>query len=62
MNKPYVTASHGMRGHYAVMLVWNEDHGGFYEPYNTGETCATREEALEDAKAWAEAENVEYRP
>lgn len=60
-HKPYVTISQGGNGFYAVLCTWNEEHGGFYEPYNKGDTLRTREEAIEDAKDWAKAENVEYR-
>jgi hypothetical protein len=59
---PYVTTTSGMRGRFAVLLAWNEEQGGFYEPMATGETCATFEEAQQYAKDWAEAEEVEYRP
>ncbi|WEL95580.1 hypothetical protein [Xanthomonas phage vB_XooS_NR08] len=57
----YVTVTSGMRGYFAVYLKWNPEHGGFYEPWNTGETCRNHAEAVADAKAWAQAEEVEYR-
>lgn len=61
-NKPFVGVTHGMRGWFAVLYVWNEEHGGFYEPWNSSDfSYATREGAEKDAKVWAEAEDVEFR-
>lgn len=61
-HKPYVTVTNGLRGFFAVLVCWNEEMDG-YEPWNTSDASyAAREGAEEDAKAWAEAENVEYRP
>ena len=58
---PYITTTEGMSGHFAVMLWWNPDMGGFWEPWDTGiGRFATREEAAEEAKQWAEAEELEY--
>lgn len=66
MNKDYpthISVSHGMSGYFAVMLCWNSEHGGFYEPWTTGiGRYATKEEAEEEAKQWAEDEEMEYRP
>ena len=63
---PYVTTTTGMRGYFAVLMCWSEypEEGiaGFYEPYNTGITCKDHETAVASAKAWAEAEEIEYRP
>ncbi len=59
---PYVTVTHGMSGYFAVMLWWNPETGGFYEPWNTGVgRYPTRAEAETEAAQWAEAEGVEYR-
>ena len=58
----YITVTQGMSGYFAVMLWWNPDMGGFYEPWNTGVgRYPTREEAETEAKQWAEAEGVAYR-
>lgn len=49
-------------GYFAVMYWWNPEHGGFWEPWQTGiGRYATREEAVEEGKAWAEAEDIEFR-
>ena len=61
MYEAYITVTTGMRGIFPVMMTWNENHNGFYEPYSTGETCKDFDEAVIDAKAWAGAENIEYR-
>jgi hypothetical protein len=59
----YVGVSYGGSGHFAVYMKWNTDHGGFYEPWNTGHgRYRTPDGAHAEAKAWAEAEGVEYRP
>lgn len=55
----FVTTTHGMRGWFAVMM---EHNGTFAEPVNTGiNSYRTRDEAKADAKAWAEAEDLDYR-
>lgn len=67
----YITTTQGMRGYFAVWLRWykhdKEDEmpgsTGVYEPLNSSDVShATREEAAEEAKWWAEDNNVEYRP
>lgn len=60
-NNPYVTTTNGMRGYFAVLMTWNENCGGFYEPYNTGLTCKDYKDAVDYAKSWAIAENIEYK-
>lgn len=51
---PYITVTEGASGFYAVHVTWNEEHGGFYEPYNTGVgRYQTRQEAEEEAQWWA---------
>lgn len=58
----YVTVTHGMRGYFAVMLAWNSDLDGFYEPLMTGlGSYDTAAKAEPEAKDWASAEGVEYR-
>ena len=60
-NEAYVTVTEGMRGWFAVLLVWNED--GFYEPWNSGfGSYKTKEEAYPEAKDWAEAEDITFVP
>lgn len=61
MPDPFVTITHGMRGYFAVLLVWNEDHGGFYEPWNSGfGSYETAKEAVPEAEMWAEAEGLQF--
>ena len=56
---PVISVARGMAGWFAVLYWWNPEDGGFPEPYNTGlGRYATREEAVEEARAWAEDENV----
>ena len=56
----WITVSHGMTGHFAVLMHTHEE--GFPEPYDTGfGRYATREEAIVEARAWAEDEEIELR-
>lgn len=58
---PVVGVTSGMSGHFAVLYCWNPD--GFAEPWNTGVgRYATKEEAEEEARGWAEAEGVNLCP
>lgn len=60
-HKAYVTVTCGIRGWFAVMMWWNQELGGFWEPWNTGDgSYATAREAEVDAKCWAEAEGIEF--
>lgn len=60
---PYITVTSGLSGYFAVMLAWNPDLGGFYEPWETGVgRYRTAGEAEKEARAWADDEGVEYRP
>jgi hypothetical protein len=34
--KPRVTIAKGLRGYFAVLLHWNLEHGGFWEPEQSG--------------------------
>lgn len=64
---PYITLSKGVgSGWFAVKMWWNPDHGGFWEPYQTGfGRFQGGEEAIglaeEEALVWAEAEGIEYK-
>jgi hypothetical protein len=56
-HEPYITVSHGIGGHFAVLMLRNPD--GFFEPWVTGGTYyPTRDGAVEEAKVWAEAEEL----
>jgi hypothetical protein len=60
--KRHVTITQGLRGYFAVLVCWNPEHGGFWEPWQSGiGSYATAEEAEEEARDWAEAEGVEFR-
>lgn len=62
MKKAYITVYKPIAGWKAVMVWWNPDMGGFWEPYQTGEFAfATRDEAVTDAKIWAEVEGLEFK-
>lgn len=51
-------------GYFAVMYWWNTEYGedeGFWEPYQTGVgRYATKDAAIAEGKAWAEAEELEF--
>ena len=56
----FITVQHSITGWMAVHVWWNPDMGGFYEPWTTGfGKYSTREEAIEEAKTWAESEQLE---
>lgn len=58
---PFITTTQGISGHFAVMFWWNPE--GFWEPYQTGfGRYETQEQAANEAKNWAEAEELEYHP
>lgn len=58
---PYITVTHGMSGYFAVMLWWNTDMGGFYEPWDTGiGRYPTEAEAEAEAEQWADEEELLY--
>lgn len=64
MVKHFITTTEGMSGFFAVHMWLNEqeDFGSFWEPYDTGMgRYATREEAVREAKWWAEQSEMEYR-
>lgn len=59
----FVTITSGMRGYFAVLLCWNPEAGGFYEPENRGiGSYGTAREAEPEARSWAEAEGVAFCP
>ena len=56
----FISVTQGMSGYFAVLMSWSRD--GFYEPWNTGfGRYSTREDAIREAREWAEAEELEYR-
>lgn len=61
--EPYITVYKSISGWKAIHLWWNPDMGGFWEPWQTGiGYYATAMEAEVEARAWAEAEGLEYKP
>lgn len=58
--RPFITVDKGMAGHFAVKMWWNgeEEHGGFWEPYDTG---TGRYSTPEEAYSWAKAEDLDVR-
>ena len=57
----FISTTEGMSGHFAVMWHFNTE-GNFWEFFDTGfGRYATREEAIIEAKDWAELEELEYR-
>ena len=64
MIKNFITTTQGMGGFFAVHMWLNEeeDFGPFWEPYETGMgRYATREEAIANARVWANQTGMEYR-
>lgn len=58
----HVDVTEGMSGHFAVIIWWNPDMGGFWEPWDTGEgRYATATEAYLEAKAIGEADGLPVR-
>lgn len=58
----FVTTYQSMGGWKAVLMWFNPDMGGFWEPWQTGMGgYDTEENAILEAQEWAEAEGLEYR-
>jgi hypothetical protein len=58
----FITVYESIGGWKAVEMWWNPDMGGFYEPWVTGVGAyASREKALEEARAWADAEELPFK-
>lgn len=59
--KAYITVTKGMSGHFAVECYWDEELQG-WDIWQTGVgRYATRDEAVEEGKAWALDEGLEFR-
>lgn len=57
----YVDVTQGMRGFFAVMLWWNPEMGGFWEPWESSSlSFASRERAEVDGRRWAGEAGVPY--
>lgn len=60
-NKPFITTYEAVGGWKAVHIWWNPE--GFWEPYDTGfGYYASEADAIREALAWAEQEELEYKP
>lgn len=58
--KNKISVYQSIGGWKAVELWWNPDMDGFWEPWQTGiGAYDTRDEAIAEAKSWAEAEELE---
>jgi len=58
--EPYVSITNGMRGWFAVLLIWVDDMG-CHTPWNTGVlSFETADFAIRDAKIWAESEAIVF--
>lgn len=58
----FITTYKPIAGWKAVQYWWNKEER-IYEPWQTGDFAyGTEEEAIADAKRWAELEEIEYRP
>lgn len=62
----FITVYMPIAGWKAVEMYWEtefeETFGGYWAPWDTAPVAhATKEEAIKDAKYWAQAEMLEYR-
>lgn len=59
----FITTYLPIAGWKAIHYWWNPDMGGFWEPWSTGDFAYdTEAEAIEDAKLWAECDDIPYLP
>lgn len=60
-NTGYISVYKPIAGWKAIQYWWNPDMEGFWEPWQTGDYAfATKEEAILDAKQWAEADSIPF--
>jgi len=60
--RSFITVSLGGVGYFAVMVWWNPELGGFWEPYQTGVgRYRTPEKAIIEGKTWAKDEGLEFK-
>lgn len=58
----YITVYESIGGWKAVLMWWNPDMGGFYEPWQTGlGSYDTEAGAIVEGEWWAECEGLEFR-
>ena len=57
----FITVYQTWGGWNSVMMWWNAELGGYWEPWQTGMgPYDTREEAVRDGKSWAIEEKLEF--
>lgn len=61
MNKDYITTYKGGSGWMAVHLRWYEDIKGYDIQQSGINRYANKKEASEEAKEWAEVEELEFK-
>ena len=60
-HEAYITVYYPIAGWKAVMYWWNPE--GFWEPWETSECAFPSEESAEEfGRAWAEEENIQFKP
>lgn len=61
-NPSYITTTHGGSGYFAVLMTYYPEDG-FYDVQQTGVgRFVWKDQAIAEAKEWAKAEGLEYRP
>lgn len=61
--RPYVTVYKPVAGWKAVVMWWNDEDGGFWEPWQTSPFAfGSEQEAEAWARSWASAEGMEFVP
>ena len=59
---PFTTVTLGLRGYFAVLMTF-EDDLDCHTPFNSSFfSYSDSKDAIEDAKQWAIAEQIEYKP
>lgn len=60
-HRTFVTITKLGSGWTAVQMWWAPEHGGFWEPWQTGVgRYATAAEAEQEGRSWAEAEDQKF--
>lgn len=59
----FITIYESVGGWKAVWMTWNQDYGGFYEPWQTGIGYYDEPgSAIREAQTWAADEGINYVP
>ena len=60
-HEAYITVYYPIAGWKAIMYWWNPE--GFWEPWETSPFAFASEESAEEfGRAWAEEENIQFKP